>query len=236
MTALARLAAELLAPGQHWRPSNVALAYKEDGSPVTAIDLELNERVSEFVSHAWPGIWIVSEEDDASLNVPDPSYVAIVDPLDGTENYISGLPIWGVSVAVWVDGQHHSSMLAFPELGLSAVTGQQLRRFTSRIVGHPSSSPFESLASHGSATENRILGSAAFNLYCVTTGRFATFANHTGARAWDILGGLNLAREHGCGVTVDGHHYGGEFLDPRGKYCFEVRSQARRDPGQGIQR
>jgi myo-inositol-1(or 4)-monophosphatase len=233
---LAELASQLLAPGQNWRPSDVGLTYKDDGSPVTAVDLELNERVTEFVSRAWPGIWIVSEEVDASLDVPDPSFVAVVDPLDGTENYISGLPIWGVSVAVWVDGVHHSSMLAFPELGLSAVTGQPLRIFSSRIVGHPSSSPMSVLASHGSAAENRILGSAAFNLYCVATGRFATFANHTGARAWDILGGLNLAREHRCGVTVDGQHYGGEFLDPRGKYRFEVRSQAGRDPGQGLQR
>ena len=196
---------------------------KDDDSPVSTVDFALNEVVREHLLATWPGIWIVSEEEPSTFDVPEGRDVAIVDPLDGTENYVSGLPIWGVSVAVWIDGRHESSLLAFPELGLSLTTGDRSPMFTSRIVGHPSSSPLASLAEHGSGPENRILGSAAFNLFCVATGRFASFSNRIGAHAWDILGGLNLARERGCEVTVDDREYDGEFLDPRCRYRFEVR-------------
>jgi len=221
MTALSRLADHLMQ--SEWRSPDISVQHKPDGSPVTSVDLVLNDTVGSFLDATWPGIWIVSEEDPATFEVPDPDHVAIVDPLDGTENFISGLPIWGISVAVWWNGRHHSSVLAFPELGLCAITGGHEHRFRSRIVGHPSSSSMSSLADRASGPENRILGSAAFNLFCVATGRFASFSNRTGAHAWDILGGLNLARERGCTVLVDDREYSGEFLDPRGRYCFEVR-------------
>lgn len=200
----------------------MSVDHKADGSPVSSVDLALNSTVESFLDNAWPGIWIVSEENPASFEVPDPNYVAVVDPLDGTENFVSGLPIWGVSISVWWDGQHHSSMLAFPELGLCAVTGGHEPQFSSRIIGHPSSSPMADLVDHASGPENRILGSAAFNFFCVATGRFASFSNRSGAHAWDIVAGLNLARERGCRVRVNDREYGGEFLDPRSRYCFEV--------------
>lgn len=207
---------------RNWRGSSLIVHHKEDGSPVSSVDHALNSYLKSLLESMWPGIWIVSEEEPESLKVPDPKNVAIIDPLDGTENFISGLPIWGVSVAVWQSGQHQASMLAFPEMGFVAITGQELQQFTSRIVGHPSSSSLTSLAKSESTPENRIFGCATFNLFCVSTGRLASFANRTGAYAWDILAGLNLALGSGCGVTVDGHQYRGEFLDPSKKYSFSV--------------
>lgn len=223
MRPLDGIAARLMSDTDLWSRTGIAVRTKSDDSPVTSVDLALDAVIRESLLTEWPGIWIVSEEDPASFEVPDRRDVAILDPLDGTENYMSGLPIWGVSVAVWIDGRHHSSLLSFPELGLSLSTGDSTPEFTSRIVGHPSSSSLASLAAHGTGPENRILGCAAFNLFCVATGRFASFSNRTGAHAWDILGGLNLARERGCGVTVEDREYGGELLDPRRRYRFEVR-------------
>ena len=223
MTPLEVIAARLMSDTALWSRTGLAVRTKSDDSPVSTVDLALDAAIRESLLAAWPGIWIVSEEDPASFEVPDGRDVAIVDPLDGTENYVSGLPIWGVSVAVWIEGRHDSSLLAFPELGLSLGTGDSAPVFISRIVGHPSSSSLASLAEHGTGPENRILGCAAFNLLCVATGRFASFSNRTGAYAWDILAGLNLARERGCGVKVEDREYGGEFLDPRRRYRFEVR-------------
>lgn len=221
MTKLSDLAVELLA--YDWRSLDIVVSHKSDGSPVTSVDIALNAFVTNFVKSEWPGIWVVSEEEPSSLHIPDAELIAVVDPLDGTENFVSGLPIWGVSVSVWREGAHQSSLLAFPEMGLHAVTGGSEGRFSSRISGHPSSSPLQALAEGNSGPENRILGSAAFNLFCVATGRFASFSNRTGAHSWDILGGLNLALERGCGVIVDDREYLGQFLDPRRKYCFSVR-------------
>ncbi len=223
MTPLQGIADLLLSDTSLWSRTGLDVRTKSDDSPVSTVDLVLNNVIRESLLSAWPGIWIVSEEEPSTFAVPDGRDVAIVDPLDGTENYVSGLPIWGISVAVWIGGRHDSSLLAFPELGMSLSTGECAPMFKSRITGHPSSSPLAGLAQHGTGPENRILGSAAFNLFCVATGRFASFSNRTGAHAWDILGGLNLARERGCEVRVEHREYGGEFLDPRRRYRFEVR-------------
>lgn len=222
MTTLSQLAKTLIESSNLWSRQDLDFELKPDGSPVSSVDVALNEVITDYLNARFPGIWIVSEEDPLSFDVPQADKVAQVDPLDGTENFVSGLPIWGVSVAVWISGFHHCSMLAFPELGLSLTTSQVTRQYTSRLIGHPSSSPMASLVAKENIRENRILGSAAFNLYCVVTGRFARFSNYTGAHSWDIVAGLNLAREHGCGVTVDGQAYRGEFLDPSRKYSFEV--------------
>jgi len=201
----------------------MTVATKSDGSPVSSSDLSLDSKIRAFIETEFSGTQVISEEDVASHRLVNFLNVAVVDPLDGTENYVSGLPIWGVSVAIWQNGFHHSSMLAFPELGVSLVTGDKLELFDSRIVGHSSSTSLAVLAESNVAPENRILGSAAFNFYCVATGRFASFSNDVGANSWDILGGLNLAKEQGCEVTVDDNEYRGQFLDASRKYRFKVQ-------------
>ena len=222
MSALSQLAKQLLDDSDLWSRTGMKVAKKEDGSPVSSVDLALNTFVCGFLNRIWPELWIVSEESPSSLSMPNTRRVAVVDPLDGTENFVSGLPIWGVSVAICQDGIHEGSMLAFPELGLSLATGDRAPQYASRIIGHPSSSPLASLVHRETGPENRIMGSAAFNLFCVATGRFASFSNQTGAYTWDILAGLNLALERGCRVIVNDREYRGELLDASQKYCFEV--------------
>ena len=228
MNPLSDLAVILLAEPSLWAREGLRTTIKPDGSPVTSADLRIDCLLREYLSERFPGIWIVSEEDSSTFDVPDVELVAQIDPLDGTENFLSGLPIWGVSVSVSRSGAHQCSLLAFPEMGLSLSTGQSFHSFSSRIEGHASSTPLAQVTSASRSSENRILGSATYNLYCVATGRFSRFVNPSGAHSWDILAGLNLAAEQGCEVLVDGADYQGEFLDPRRKYRVEVRRQANR--------
>jgi myo-inositol-1(or 4)-monophosphatase len=149
--------------------------------------------------------------------------VALVDPLDGTENYTSGLPLWGISVSLWDQGSHTESALFFPELDLGLITGEKIQLHSSRIKGFPSSVSMEDLVRRNLiAKESRILGCASYNLYNVCIGAFKSFQNYTGAHSWDILAGLNLALEHGCEVIVDGEIYRGQFLPADRKYTFSV--------------
>jgi myo-inositol-1(or 4)-monophosphatase len=195
---------------------------KNDDSPVSEADLLLDRVISNRLRSKWPDIVIFSEESQ-SMNSTSNGWVAIVDPLDGTENYISGLPIWGVCISIWNGGVHQQSGIFFPELKQHLVTGQPISHFKSRITGYPSSTPLEKLAIESNlGKESRILGCAAYNFYCVITGSFKSFKNNTGAHVWDILSGLNLALEHGCGVKVNGQVYRGEFLSSTRKHTFEV--------------
>lgn len=223
MSTLKNLATEIIADTDLWSRSNLNVRRKSDGSPVSSTDIKIDARIRAFLESEFPNTQIISEEDLSWQKAPVGQNVAVVDPLDGTENYVSGLPIWGVSVSIWQKGHHHSSMLVFPELSQSLVTDDICEYFESQVEGHSSSSSLEVLARTSKAKENRILGCAAYNLFGVSTGRFTHFANHVGANAWDIIAGLNLALEHGCGVKVNGTKYSGEFLDPSRRHRFEVQ-------------
>lgn len=234
MTGLKRLSELLINNTTIWDRTRLSTDFKSDGSPVSNVDLSLDAFITNFLLKNYPGIWVVSEEEPESQRIPSLNLVAQLDPLDGTENYISGLPIWGVSISIWRMGKHSESLLVFPELGISLKSGDATNSFNSRIYGHPSSAPLDSLKTNNSQTENRILGSSAFNLYCVATGRFASFCNDFGAHSWDIIAGLSIALEQGCEVEVEGERYYGHFLEPNRKYRFRVRAKTDNSNGQRI--
>lgn len=78
---------------------------KEDDSPVTAADLASNQILLETLREAFPDDTILSEEaNDDPFRVGDPR-VWIIDPLDGTRDFIAGTGDFAVLVGLAVDGQ-----------------------------------------------------------------------------------------------------------------------------------
>ena len=221
MKGLLELSQNILSKPRLWDRDSLSHALKEDGSPVTASDIRLDVFIGDELRAMWPEIAIVSEEREIEESVQESRVVGVIDPLDGTENYLSGLPIWGVSVSVWVRRSHHESLLLFPEINESLLSGEKVRPFNSRIHGFSSSKASLELNLPLEAAENRILGSATYNLFCVATGRLAHYRNGS-VNVWDILAGINIALEHGCEVKIDGKDYRGEFLDPNRKYSVSV--------------
>lgn len=62
---------------------------------------------------------VISEESYNDLSeINNVEYVVTVDPIDGTENFVSGLKEWGVGVSVYRHGKHYQSMIALPELNI----------------------------------------------------------------------------------------------------------------------
>ena len=173
-----------------------------------------------------PNLKIVSEElvSLPTINELALGEVLIVDPIDGTENYTSGLPEWGVSLCLYRDGIHLESLLLCPELNLKVQSGELIQRYQSRIAGISSSLSKEDILKLEPGFEYRIIGCCVLNMINVVRGAYATFENPKGARVWDIIGGLNLAREQGLNVTVNGVPYAGELLNPEEKFTFKIRA------------
>jgi len=196
--------------------------WKEDGSPVTAADVLLERRISSWLAERLPGLTVIGEESYASAPAPREGWIALVDPIDGTENFCAGLKLWGVSLSLWEGRAHRGSLLMLPELGDHLASGESVEPFASRIAGFSSSwSPAigEGLAA---SAEGRIFGCAVFNLYSVVRGSLARFTNPKGCRAWDLAAGLMLALEHGCAVSVEGEEYDGSFLEPDRRYRVDI--------------
>lgn len=199
---------------------------KEDNSYVSKGDLLCERLVKDFISNKLNGYYLVSEESpEANIINYQKDNVIVLDPIDGTENFVSGLKEWGVAVCVYEKGIHKESMLALPELNCFLKTGDKINKFNSRICGISSSLTKEDILKLEPGFEYRIIGCAVYNMYSVITGSFFSFENPKGARVWDILPGLNLALENNLIVTVNGELYNGELLEPQKKYVFKIQNE-----------
>jgi myo-inositol-1(or 4)-monophosphatase len=117
------------------------IRWKTDGSPVTEADLFLERRLADWLGGRLPGLTLIGEESfcDGTAGAAPAGWVAVLDPIDGTENFCSGLKEWGVSLSLWHDGGHAGSLLLLPELGESLASGDVIERVPSRITGYSSS-------------------------------------------------------------------------------------------------
>jgi myo-inositol-1(or 4)-monophosphatase len=199
--------------------------WKEDGSPVTASDVFLENELAGLLADHLPGVVVQGEEtwDSTGPESAGAGWTAVIDPIDGTENFCSGLKEWGVSISLWHDGAHAASMLLLPELGEHLTTGDRPARLRSRIVGLSSTVSPETNAVLQTIREARITGCAVYNLFNVARGAFARFVNPRGAYSWDLLAGLQLATESGCRVELDGELYDGRFLAPGRRYRVDIQ-------------
>lgn len=201
---------------------------KSDNSYVSEGDLLVQSIAETWVKDRLPGYKLISEEMAPFDNPWSPAgkYV-VLDPIDGTENFISGLREWGVGVSIYADGEHQESCIYLPELGERQITGMPIKRYRSRIVGLSSSLTAEDIANleWQQGVEFRIIGCAMYNFLMAARGAFKVFENVKGVNCWDILPGLNLAREAGCQTWVDNKTYHGQMLFPTKKYRVRIEQK-----------
>src|SRR6185295_19368295 len=78
--------------------SLLAFESKADGSPVTAVDREVETVLREWILRRFPDDGILGEE--FPDHRPGAARRWIVDPIDGTHSYMRGVPLWGTLVAI----------------------------------------------------------------------------------------------------------------------------------------
>lgn len=199
---------------------------KTDNSPVTDADLLVEQEVEALLRKVLGELNFYGEESFTKASHSVDGWVAVLDPIDGTENFVSGLRTWGLSLTIWNSGTHVCSLLMLPELGERIVTGEKLEYFSSRITGFSSTISSELAAQLSKAGEVRISGCSVFNLISVIKGSYSRFVNPVGAYSWDLLAGVVLALEHECEVLIDDEPYYGAYLEPGKKYRVDVRHKS----------
>ena len=81
---------------------------------VTRIDRAVQRRVAESLSDAAPDVPFVGEEETARKDVPDDGLAWVVDPIDGTNNYVAGGVVWAVAVAATWNGEPVAGVTHLP--------------------------------------------------------------------------------------------------------------------------
>lgn len=138
------------------------IRWKHDGSPVTDADVYLEGEIRAFLAARLPDLTFIGEEswtaDDSLMD----GWIAVLDPIDGTENFCSGLKEWGTSLSIWQGPVHRGSMLLMPELGEFMSTESIPFVPCSRIVGFSSSFNDDVGCGLAETPEGIIYGPASF--------------------------------------------------------------------------
>ena len=113
------------AAGQHtlkYFRSEFAVDRKGDDSPVTIADREAEQLVRKLIEDSFPGDSILGEEfDDKEGTSP---FRWIIDPIDGTKSFISGVPLYTTLVAVEFEGRGVIGVIEIPALGESVYAAE----------------------------------------------------------------------------------------------------------------
>ena len=105
-----------------------SVRLKDDLTPVTRADTEIEEMIRDEVARRFPGDGVLGEEGGGSLD--DASRVWVVDPIDGTKNFAAGIPVWATLVALFEEGEPILGVVGAPGLDerYEAVRGQGASR------------------------------------------------------------------------------------------------------------
>src|SRR5579875_137142 len=88
---------------ERFRAADLAVECKPDLTPVSEADRLVEQRMRELLARERPGDAIVGEEYGASAGAAARRW--IVDPIDGTKNYVRGIPVWATLIALEQAGE-----------------------------------------------------------------------------------------------------------------------------------
>jgi len=190
-------------------------AYKENEDPVTTADLKADSILREGLMKDFPGTGWLSEETRDDYSRLDKKMVWVVDPIDGTKEFVSGTPEYALSVALVEDGLPILAAVYNPatEELFAAASGQGAwlneeainaeHELTAKPLFLSSRSeirrgefePFEPFA------QIRPCGSIAYKLALVAAGKADATFSLGPKNEWDIAAGVLLVSESGGNVT-----------------------------------
>jgi myo-inositol-1(or 4)-monophosphatase len=190
--------------------------------PFTIADVRAEQTVKAILSEAYPDYGFLGEE-GGLVKGADASNVWICDPLDGTANFLSGLPIWAVNVGLMRDGEiiagvtyvpmleelfraekGHGAYLNDAPIKVSARRGleQAVLAVGIPFMGKPRHAQFHAEMQRltPKVAGVRRLGAGAVDMAYVACGRFDAYWEQSVA-AWDMAAGAVIVREAGGVVT-----------------------------------
>ena len=93
---------------------SVRVSVKQTNDFVTEVDQAAEAAIIETLLTAYPGHGILAEESGSEHGAKDSEFVWIIDPLDGTTNFIHGFPVYCVSIALSVKGKVEQAVVYDP--------------------------------------------------------------------------------------------------------------------------
>lgn len=201
---------------------HLQVSEKGPGDFVTAADRKSEKILFEELSKARPGYSFLMEE-SGTIEGSDKTHRWIIDPLDGTTNFLHGIPLFAISVGLEREGELVAGIVYNPimdemftaEKGTGCFLNDKRVRVGGRNrfrdyvlttgiphVGRPGHNRFlkECSVMMGTVAGVRRTGSAATDLAWVASGRFDGYWEYD-IKPWDMAAGIILVKEAGGYVT-----------------------------------
>ena len=197
----------------------VRISQKQINDFVTEVDQAAEKVIIETLLTAYPGHGILAEESGSEFGAKDSEFVWIIDPLDGTTNFIHGFPFYCVSIALAVQGKIEQAVVYDPTRndlftatkGRGAYMNERRIRVSKRVrlneclisTGFPFR-PGDNFKNYLGMMSDlmpklagmRRPGAAALDLAYVAAG-FTDGFFETGLNPWDVAAGSLLITEAG---------------------------------------
>lgn len=221
--ALARQAGEVIRDNFG---GNFVKGYKSCPSDlVTEVDRRSEALITRGLLEKFPGHTVIGEETAGTVGTVPEGYAWYVDPLDGTTNFVYGIPFCSVSIGLARNGKMIAGVVYDPfrdecfraSEGCGTFLNSRPARVDSSrrmlreallVTGYPENKKFNERLLNinypkiaGSCANLRALGSAALELAYISCGRLTGFWEHT-LMPWDVAAGSLLVAEAGGRVTT----------------------------------
>ncbi len=194
---------------------------KSKNNPVTTADLEANRKIREIILARYPEDGWLSEESKDDLKRLETPRVWVIDPIDGTKEFIEGVPQFAVSIGLAVEGRAMVGVVYNPaqEKLYKAAKGAGARlngkpiqvsvreevEGASLLVSR--SEPRRRFQPFADLCRVQSVGSIAFRLALVAGGEGDGTLTFRALHEWDVCGGVAIVEEAG-GVVLDGQGRG----------------------------
>jgi len=190
---------------------------------VTEADRAAQRRVIDVIREEYPDDAIVGEEEDELKAVPESGDAWIIDPIDGTNNYVRSMPLWTTSVAAVRDGEPVAAANVSPALGDAYLAGPDGTRRNGEPMSVSEKTDPETFAVAPTIwwgfdrrdeyaaicreiverfADMRRLGCAQLTLGMVATGALEGAITNVDPNPWDTVAGVYMIRRAG-GVVTD---------------------------------
>jgi myo-inositol-1(or 4)-monophosphatase len=201
---------------QRFTPREVASRHKQGDDPVTEADTTVDTLLREFLPRNGDG-WLSEETRDDHLRL-ERRRVWVVDPLDGTREFVTGIPEWCVSIGLVVDGEPVAGGICNPVTGETIVgargLGVTLNGRPAGVSARPTLAGARVVASRSEVKrgewqgyredlfEIRPMGSVAYKLGLVAAGLVDATWTLTPKHEWDVAAGVALVLAAGGAIVT----------------------------------